>query len=118
MSDLLRAPTEPPPGSPDRDSSGPCHLSMFVRGLSVTEITRYPMAGPVPWGANRGAPTSGCWWGPPEKNDVKIADFVKDYSKNRKFSARFTRILLVFLIFAVGGRQFFLDLNFGPNIRF
>ena len=99
MSDLLRAPTEPPPGSPDRDSSGPCHLSMFVRGLSVTEITRYPMAGPVPWGANRGAPTSGCWWGPPEKNDVKSLFYVIDLSKNRKIFGALRAHIVTFLYF-------------------
>ena len=56
--------------------------------------------------------------GPPDRNDVKIADFVKDAYKNRRFSGALRAHIVSFLIFAVGGRQFFFDWKFGPNIRF
>ena len=55
---------------------------------------------------------AGSKWGPQDRNEVKITDFVKDSSKNRKFS------LLVFSIFAAGRRQFILDWKFGLNIGF
>ena len=41
--------------------------------------------GPGPGPPTRGPPTSCRWWGPPEKNDVKIADFVEDSSKDHNF---------------------------------
>ena len=38
----------------------------------------------------RGPPTSGHWWGA-ERNDLKIADFVKESSKNHKISGAKSR---------------------------
>ena len=42
---------------------------------------------PAPY---QGAPTSGHWWAA-ERNDLKIADFVKESSKNHKISGAKSR---------------------------
>ena len=56
--------------------------------------------------------------GPPEKDDVKIDDFVKDSYKNRKLFGALRAHIVTFLNFTVCGRQFLLDWKFGPTVRF
>ena len=56
--------------------------------------------------------------GPPEENDVKIGDFVKDSSKNRKFFGALRAHIVNILNFCRRRAPIFLDWKFGPNIRF
>ena len=61
------------------------------------------LTGPVPGGGPRGpgprAPHQTAGGGPPEKNDAKIADFVKDSSKNRKIFGALSAHIVAFLYF-------------------
>ena len=67
--------------------------------------------GPPTQGFGPGPPTKLLVGGPKRKMTKKSVILLKIHLKIVNFSARFARILLVFLIFAVGGRHFFLDLR-------
>ena len=48
-----------------------CSGAIMIRGGGAG----FPAPPPAP------PPSNGCWWGAPEKDDVKIADFVKESSE-------------------------------------
>ena len=71
-------------------------------------------AGLVPGGPGpppRGPPPVAAGGGPPERNEIKIADFVKDSSKNSKFSGALCARIVTFLNFCHGRAPVFHELE-------
>ena len=66
---------------------------------------------------HQGAPTSGHWWGA-ERNDLKIADFVKESSNNHKFSGALRAHIVSFHNVCLRRAPIFFYWKFGLNIRF